>query len=85
MSELLVVAGVAAVAVLSEALVAITFARWARSMQRQYARERELLVNQLCNVVGRPWQQAPAYAEPEPVDPEDIAMLLVSPDQLPYG
>jgi len=67
------------------ALTVIVFAGLLRSQARAYARREDLLVNQLCNVVGRPWQQAPAYAEPEPVDPEDIAMLLVSPDQLPYG
>jgi len=67
------------------ALTVIVFAGLLRSQARSHARREDLLVNQLCNVVGRPWQQAPAYAEPEPVDPEDIAMLLVSPDQLPYG
>jgi hypothetical protein len=77
---LLVVAGVAIAAVLAEALVAVTFARWARSMQRQYARERELLVNQLCNVVGRPWAPAPADEwEPE----AELSTLVSSPEQLP--
>jgi hypothetical protein len=79
-SELLVVAGIAALAVLSEALLAITFARAQRSSQRQHARERELLINQLCNVVGRPWSPAPAD---EWTPTEEELFQLAAPEQLP--
>lgn len=40
-----------------------------RSERRQHARERDLLLNQLLNVVGKPWQPAPAD-EPAPSAPE---------------
>lgn len=31
-----------------------------RAMQRQHARERDILTNQLLHAVGKPWQPAPA-------------------------
>ena len=59
---------VALAACAATAVVAIVLGNLLRIVIRQGARERELLVNQLCHVSGRPWQEAPAYA-PEPAEP----------------
>lgn len=47
--------------VLAGALVAvvISFAGVVRSLVRQHARERDLLINQLLHATGKPWQPAP--------------------------
>lgn len=77
MSELLVVA---VAAVLAETLTVFAFLRVQRSTSREAARERDRLVNQLCNLAGRPWEPAPAddYEVPQP-EPA----LVSSPEQLP--
>ena len=46
---------------------------------RQAARDRDLLVNQLCNLAGRPWQDPPSFREPEE-EPEDITWAI--PEQM---
>jgi hypothetical protein len=51
-----------------------------RSLTRQQARERDLLLNQLYNAVGRPWQPAPASEVPED---EPAGLYLVAPEQAP--
>ena len=54
-----------------------------RAMVREHARERQLLLNQLLNLAGKPWLPPPAaepFAEPEP---QGEPMLMVAPDQLP--
>ena len=48
------------------AIAFISFASIVRWGIRQQARERELLVNQVCALSGRPWQEPPAWhGEPE--------------------
>lgn len=54
------------------------FAGLVRSLIRQHARERDLLVNQLCHLAGRTWSPPPARdPEPGPTEPR-----WVDPDQL---
>ena len=79
MTALLVVAAVAAVAVAGMVVASLAFARSIRGMERQHARERELLLNQVCNLAGKPWTPAPAdeYQVPSVVVP-----LITSPEQL---
>lgn len=40
-------------------LVAV-FAGLVRSLVRQHGRREDLLLNQMCNLAGKPWQPAPA-------------------------
>ena len=55
------------------AVVAISFASLSRWQMRQHMRERELLVNQVCNLAGRPWQDPPSYeAPPLEIPPDDV-------------
>ena len=63
------------------ALVAavIAFAGLIRSLIRQHARERDLLVNQLCHLAGRTWTAPPAR-DPEPAEP--VEPRWVDPNQL---
>lgn len=67
--------------VAANAATVFVFANLLRVERRQSARERDLLVNQLCNVVGRPWQPAPA-AEQAETEPERRA-TVASPEQYP--
>jgi hypothetical protein len=48
------------------ALSIVCFVPVLRYVVRQAARDRELLVNQLCALAGRPWQEPPAWDRPEP-------------------
>lgn len=63
------------------------FTRILRSRDRAHARERDLLVNQLCNLAGRPWQEPPAWSSPTVPDvvPDtwDEPVLTSSPEQRP--
>ena len=58
-------------------VVTLAFSAVIRSLVRQQARERDLLVNQMCNLAGKPWQPAPlpVHEAPEP----DLS--FVSPEQ----
>jgi hypothetical protein len=69
--------------VLALALVGtvVAFSSLLRSFLRQHARERDLLLNQMLNLAGRPWQPPPAEVIPEPVD-EDGRYVL-TPESLP--
>jgi hypothetical protein len=60
------------------ALAVVCFAPILRYVVRQSARDRELLINQLCHVTGRPWQEAPAYQ----VEDGNVP-LVASPEQMP--
>lgn len=40
--------------------VVTVFAGVVRSLIRQHARERDLLLNQMLNLAGKPWQPSPA-------------------------
>lgn len=42
------------------AVVTIVFAGIVRSLTRQHARREDLLLNQMCNLAGKPWQPSPA-------------------------
>ena len=63
------------------ALSIVCFVPVLRYVVRQAARDRELLVNQLCALAGRPWQEPPAWAPKDAV--EDDYQLVTSPEQLP--
>lgn len=69
------------------AVVAITFASVIRWLIRQHARERDLLINQLLNLAGRPWRDPPRFDQPIPSDDETIAfpefVYTPTPEQLP--
>ena len=56
---------------LALAVVAIVFGNLLRVTQRQASRERDLLVNQLCNLAGRPWAEPPSFRAPEVVPEPD--------------
>jgi hypothetical protein len=71
---------VALAALAVAALSVVCFAPIVRYVIRQSARDRELLVNQLCALAGRPWQEPPAWTHPEPLDEN---LLVTSPEQLP--
>lgn len=45
------------------AVVTIVFAGIVRSMTRQHARREDLLLNQMLNLAGKPWQPSPAATE----------------------
>lgn len=73
------VAIVAAIGVFGVTIASLAFARTVRGIQRQAAREREQLINQLCNLAGKPWQPAPADEfKPEP----ELDFLTATPEQL---
>ena len=62
----------------------IVFASIVRSLIRQAARERDLLLNQLMHLAGRTWQEppAPAQAPPAPVEEElEPGRFWASPEQ----
>ena len=61
---------------------ALSFAGIVRWLVRQQARERELLVNQVCSLAGRPWREPPSW-HPEPVPEDDLELLVASPEQWP--
>lgn len=75
-----IVAVILAVALI---VAVVTFTEVVRSLVRQQARERDLLLNQMLNLAGRPWQTAPAeVVTPEP-EPEDNGRFVLDPAQLP--
>jgi hypothetical protein len=41
-------------------VVIATFASLIRSLTRAHARREDLLLNQMCNLAGKPWQPAPS-------------------------
>lgn len=51
------------------ALTVLAFSNLLRSQQRAHTRERDLLLNQLLHLAGKPWQPAPAE-EQRPAAPE---------------
>lgn len=55
------------------AVIAITSAGILRSVLRQTARERDLILNQLLHATGYTWTPPPA--EKEPVDEEPLRLL----------
>lgn len=72
--------------VLAVVLVVSTlgFLNLLRSQQRAHARREDLLLNQLLNAVGKPWQPAPAD-EPKPVAEHVIAprRYTATPERFP--
>lgn len=62
-------------------VVAVVFGNALRITQRQAARDRDLLVNQLCALAGRPWQEPPSFRAPEVVPEFDLVTI---PEQMDY-
>lgn len=62
----------------STAVVAVVFGNLLRTVIRQAARREDLLVNQLCNMAGRPWTPPPAR---EPELEEEPVTLSLAPEQ----
>jgi hypothetical protein len=81
----MIVALAVALAVAVIAIVAlIVQAQLAKSMVREHARERQLLLNQLLNLAGKPWLPPPAASgETMEREPEGEPLLMSAPDQLP--
>lgn len=65
-------------------ILVVAFTGLLRSERRSSARERDLLLNQLLNLAGKPWQPAPADT-PGPVEAAVIlpARYTASPEQFP--
>ncbi len=76
----LIFVAVAVAGIIAEAATALTFARVVRSHDRQQARERELLLNQICHLSSKPWLPAPAE---EAFEIRDEPVLVGSPEQMP--
>lgn len=74
------------VALGSTAVLAVTvvaFCGLLRSLSRQQARERDLLLNQLLNLAGRPWQPPPSLSPEPALTPWDEAEArFQDPDQV---
>jgi hypothetical protein len=63
-------------------VVALVFASVVRSKDRQAARERDLLINQVMHLSGNTWSPPPAEnGRREPVEPEPV--VFVHPNQWP--
>jgi len=73
---------VAVAALVVLALAIYTTSSLFRSLVRQQARERELLLNQIMHLSGRTWQPPPVSAEPVPAGGEDT-LVITDPTQLP--
>lgn len=68
--------------------VVVAFAGVVARMQRAHARREDLLVNQLCHLVGRDWHPAPADEERrEAAGQAERARVrfTASPEQLPIA
>jgi len=65
---------VALVEALAIVALAVVFAGLVRSLLRQQARERDLLLNQIMHLAGRTWEPPPA-AEPVAEEPLDYGEL----------
>lgn len=74
---------VALALVAANIILAVIFARSLRQRDRQHARERDLLLDRMMHLSGKPWNQAPAE-EPrvEPVNP-DVGRYVARPEILP--
>lgn len=71
----LIVAGVAAAAVISNAVIVLTCLRTIRGLRREFARREDTLIDKLCHLAGKPWIDAPATIvelEDEPEEPEFV-------------
>ena len=73
---------VAIAGVASSAVIAIVLGNLLRIVIRQGARERELLVNQVCRLSGKPWAAPPAW-DSEEIDTAEELVLISSPEQFP--
>ena len=61
----------------------LAFSGLIRSLVRQHARREDLLLNQLLNLAGKPWQPAPANDVPQEDDLDELARYVWNPSQLP--
>ena len=66
---------VAVVEPFAPVLVAWFFLRVLRAERREHGRREETLVNQVCNLAGKPWQQAPADLRAVPDVPEPLVYI----------
>ena len=57
---------------LSNVAIVVAFTQVLRSRDRLHARERDLLVNQICHLSGRAWNDPPSH-QPEPEVERDWA------------
>lgn len=71
---------VAIAALTLAALMLVAFGGVVRSLVRQQARERGLLLDQIMHLSGRTWTPPPSESEPEPWKPP---ATVRSPEQLP--
>lgn len=76
---MLYVALAEAAALIVTALAFTSVLRW---HIRQAARREDLLVNQLCALVDRPWLEPPSRRPSEP-EPEPELAFVSAPEQLP--
>lgn len=76
---MLYVALIEGVALIATALAFTSVLRW---QIRQSARREDMLVNQICALAGRPWQEPPAWRG-EPVAEEPELAFMAAPEQLP--
>jgi hypothetical protein len=60
-------------------VVSLSFASVIHWLVRQQARERDLLINQVCSLAGKPWQPPPAR---ERVVHDPGPVLFQSPEQM---
>lgn len=65
-------------------IVVSVAARLLQSERREHSRERDLLVNKILHLAGKPWQQAPAD-ERAPEPEVEARLYAVSPDQMPVS
>jgi hypothetical protein len=67
---LMLVAGMVAASLALNAAIVLSFLRYVRGIQRQYARREDALIDKVCHLAGKPWNEAPAGVveeeEPEP-------------------
>ena len=64
-------------------LALTTLALALRSVIRQAARERDLLINQLLHAQGKTWQPPPANGQPDQPVTVETHRYAVSPEQYP--
>lgn len=74
---------VALVAPFAPVIVVWVCIRLLRTERREHARERELLTNQLLNLAGKPWQEAPASLRPVPDLVDEPLVYIASPEYSP--
>lgn len=62
---------------------ALVFAGLFRSLHREAARERGLMLNQILHLSGRTWMPPPVDTWKPPEEPDDFGRYVTSPSQEP--